>query len=90
MALIFTISRMATFTLPFELRVLAKPNRPLIYLLLFQCPISTLKYFGRNQKGFHAKVAILAVQHTYTRLPKKVGRQWIRFTRHQIPFTLFI
>jgi hypothetical protein len=58
---------MATFTLPFELRALAKSNQPLIYSLLFQCATSTLKDFGRNEKGFHAELAMTAVLHTHTR-----------------------
>ncbi|MFT7672767.1 MAG: hypothetical protein ACI845_001177, partial [Gammaproteobacteria bacterium] len=39
---------MATFTLPFELRGLAKANQKVIYTLLFQSAISTLKDFGVN------------------------------------------
>jgi hypothetical protein len=58
---------MATFTLPFELRALAKSNQTLIYSLLFQCAISTLKDFGHNEKGFHAELAMTAVLHTHTR-----------------------
>ena len=58
---------MATFTLPFELRALASANQSLIYSLLFQCAISTLKDFGRNEKGFHAELAMTAVLHTHTR-----------------------
>ena len=58
---------MATFTLPFELRTLASANQTLIYSLLFQCAISTLKDFGRNEKGFHAELAMTAVLHTHTR-----------------------
>ena len=37
---------MVTFTLPFELRVLAKANQKVIYALMFQCAVSTLKSFG--------------------------------------------
>jgi hypothetical protein len=58
---------MATSTSHFELRALAKSNQTLIYSLLFQCAISTLKDFERNEKGFHAELAMTAVLHTHTR-----------------------
>jgi hypothetical protein len=57
---------MATFTILFELRVLANANQTLIYSLLFQCSISTLKDFGRNEKGFHAELAMTGVLQTHS------------------------
>jgi len=58
---------MATFTLPFELRVLAKANQKVIYALMFHCAVSTLKDFGLNDKTLVAELAMMAVLHTHTR-----------------------
>jgi hypothetical protein len=58
---------MVTFTMPFELRALAKTNQKTIYALLFQCAVSTLKDFGENDKAFGAELAMTAVLHTHTR-----------------------
>jgi hypothetical protein len=58
---------MVTFTLPYELRALAKANQKLIYTLLFQCAVSVLKDFGLNDKALAAELAMTAVLHTHTR-----------------------
>lgn len=58
---------MVTFTIPYELRSLAKAKPSLIYSLLFQCAVSTLKDFGVNEKGFAAELAMTAILHTHTR-----------------------
>jgi hypothetical protein len=58
---------MVTFTLPCELRALAKANQKLIYSLLFQCAVSTLKDFGINEKGLAAELAMTVILHTHTR-----------------------
>lgn len=58
---------MVTFTLPFELRVLAKANQKVIYSKMFECAISTLKDFGLNDKQLAAELAMTAVLHTHTR-----------------------
>jgi len=58
---------LVTFTLPYELRLLAKTNQKTIYSLLFQCAVSTLKDFGQNDKAFAAELAMTAVLHTHTR-----------------------
>ena len=58
---------MVTFTLPAELRGLAKANQKLMYSLLFDCAISTLRSFGRNKEGLAAELAATAVLHTHTR-----------------------
>ena len=58
---------MVTFTLPYELRALAKANQAKIYTLLFQCAVSTLKSFGLNDKALAAELAMTAVLHTHTR-----------------------
>ena len=58
---------MVTFTLPFELRSLAKANQKTVYSLLFQCAVATLKAFGLNDKGLAAELAMTAILHTHTR-----------------------
>ncbi len=58
---------MVTFTLPYELRALAKANPKPLYALLFQCAVSTLKDFGLNDEAFAAELAMTAVLHTHTR-----------------------
>ena len=56
-----------TFTLPCELRALAKANQRTVYALLFDCAVSTVKDFGKNDPTFAAELAMTAVLHTHTR-----------------------
>ena len=58
---------MVTFTLPRELRSLAMAHQKILYSLLFQCAVSTLKTFGFNEPGFAAELAMTGVLHTHTR-----------------------
>ncbi len=58
---------MVTFTLPAELRALAKANQRQLYALLFECAVATLKTFGLNEKGLAAELAMTGVLHTHTR-----------------------
>lgn len=58
---------MVTFTLPYELRVLAWSNQSLVYNLLFACAASTLKDFGLNPNNLGAAIAMTAILHTHTR-----------------------
>ena len=58
---------MVTFTLPFELRALAKANQTVVYALLFQTAVSVLRDFGLNDKSFAAELAMTAVLHTHSR-----------------------
>lgn len=58
---------MVTFTLPYELRALAKANQKQLYSALFECAVATLKDFGRNDKSLAAELAMTAVLHTHTR-----------------------
>ena len=58
---------MATFTLPYELRALARGHQKTIYNLLFACAASTLKDFGLNPKHLGADIGITAVLHTHSR-----------------------
>ncbi len=57
----------ATFTLPLELRALAKAHQKVVYALMFQCAVSTLKDFGLNDKSLAAELAMMAVLHTHSR-----------------------
>jgi hypothetical protein len=56
-----------TFTLPFELRTLAKAHSTTVLPLLMQCAADTLRRFGRNEKGLAADLGMCAVLHTTTR-----------------------
>ncbi len=56
---------MVTFSLPRQLRQLTKANQKVIYSLLFQCAVSTLKSFGLNDKAFAAELAMTAVLHRF-------------------------
>lgn len=58
---------MATFTLPYELRLLAWNHQALVYQLLFACASSTLKDFGLNPKNLGADIGMTAVLHTHNR-----------------------
>lgn len=58
---------MVTFTIPFELRTLARHNQKVFYALLFDCAVSTLRTFGINDKKLGAELAMTAVLHTHSR-----------------------
>lgn len=58
---------MVTFTLPRELRQLAKTHEEIIYPLLFKSAVAILKVFGLNEQGFNAELAMTAILHTHTR-----------------------
>jgi len=58
---------MATFTLAYELRLLAWNNQALVYNLLFSCASSTLKDFGLNPNNLGADIGMTAVLHTHNR-----------------------
>ena len=58
---------LVTFTLPYELRALAKTHRRTVYGLLMQSAVATLKRFGLNKPGFGAELGLCAVLHTHTR-----------------------
>lgn len=58
---------MVTFTLPFELRSLARNNQKAIYSLMFSCAVATLKEFGVNDRAFAADLAMTVILHTHTR-----------------------
>lgn len=58
---------MVTFTLPFELRGLAKNNAALVYRAMFQAASATLKSFGLNDKHFNSTLGMTGVLHTHSR-----------------------
>lgn len=58
---------MATFTLPCELRFLARDHQRLVYDLLFACASSTLRDFGANPKNLGADIGMTVVLHTHNR-----------------------
>jgi hypothetical protein len=58
---------MATFTLPYELRLPAWNHQALVYKLLFACACSTLKDFGLNPRNLGADIGMTAVLHTHNR-----------------------
>ena len=58
---------LVTFTLPYELRALAKAYPKTVYNHLIQCAVATLKTFGLNKRGFEAELGLCAVLHTHTR-----------------------
>jgi hypothetical protein len=58
---------MVTFTLPAQLRQLAKQHPKDVYAALFACAVSTLQDFGRNSKQLSGELGMTAVLHTHTR-----------------------
>ncbi len=58
---------MATFTLPYELRSLAKAHPKIVYAQLMRSATVVLKRFGLNKKGLQAELGLCAVLHTHTR-----------------------
>ena len=58
---------LVSFTLPFELRAVAKANSTTVLALLMQCATDTLRRFGRNEPGLAAELGMCAVLHTHTR-----------------------
>lgn len=58
---------MATFTLPAQLRSLAWRHQRIVYDLLFDCAVSTLKAFGLNPDKLGAELGMTAVLHTHAR-----------------------
>ena len=56
-----------TFTLPYELRLLAFNNQRSVFSLLFLCVSSTLKDFGLNPKNLGAEIGMTMVLHTHSR-----------------------
>ncbi len=58
---------MLTFTLPSQLRSLAKYNQKLAYRLMFECVWEVLQSFSRNDKNLAGDPGMIAVLHTHSR-----------------------
>jgi len=58
---------LVTFTLPYELRALAKAHSTVVLPRLMQCAADTLRGFARNEQGLAADLGMCAVLHTTTR-----------------------
>lgn len=58
---------MLTFTLPAQLRSLARQFPRLLYGMLFECAWDTLQSFSRNDKQLQGEPGAVAVLHTHSR-----------------------
>lgn len=58
---------MVTFTLPAPLRALAWHHQSVVYGLIFECAVSTLRDFGLNPDRLDAELGMTAVLHTHAR-----------------------
>ena len=58
---------MVTFTLPYELRSLARHHQKVIYTMLFDCATRTLKRFANNSTTLTGDPGLTVVLHTQTR-----------------------
>lgn len=58
---------LVTFTLPYELRALARRHPDQIYGMLFACAQSTLATFAGNADKLGGRIGLTAVLHTHTR-----------------------
>ena len=58
---------MITFTLPAQLRSLAKQHPRLLYSMMFDCAWSTLQSFSKNDKRLQGDPGAIAVLHTHSR-----------------------
>ena len=58
---------MVTFTLPYELRAVARQHPVSVYGALFQCARSTLHTFAANDPSLGPELGLTAVLHTHSR-----------------------
>jgi len=58
---------MVTFTLPYELRGLARAHPKTVYALLMRQAVETLKTFAKNDPTMGSALGLCAVLHTHTR-----------------------
>ncbi len=58
---------MITFTLPAQLRPLARDHQKHVYHLMFDCVWETLQSFSRNDKQLSGDPGVIAVLHTHSR-----------------------
>jgi hypothetical protein len=52
---------MVTFTLPFQLRSLVFQHQKVLYALLFDCAVTTLKDFAKNSKALGGDMGMTEV-----------------------------
>lgn len=79
---------LVTFTLPTELRALAKRHPRTVYDLLMRCAVDTLRRFGRNKDGLEAELGLCAVLPAHPHAPPGLsspcpyrGARWWRSSR---------
>lgn len=58
---------MVTFTIPFELRSLAKQHQSTFYSAMFSAATATLKQFALNDKALGCELGMTGVLHTHSR-----------------------
>ncbi|BCE00892.1 IS91 family transposase [Marinicellulosiphila megalodicopiae] len=58
---------MVTFTLPFELRMLAKQKSKEIYTILMRQAVATVQTFAKNDQHLSGQLGVTAVLHTHSR-----------------------
>ena len=58
---------MNTFTLPAQLRPLARQHSRLLYSMMFDCAWATLQSFSKNDKQLRGDTGAIAVLHTHSR-----------------------
>ncbi len=58
---------MLTFTLPAQLRALARCHQKLVYRLMFDCVWESLQSFSRNDKKLRGDPGMIAVLHSHAR-----------------------
>lgn len=58
---------MLTFTLPAQLRALARCHQKIVYRLMFDCVWETLQSFSRKDKKLRGDPGMIAVLHTHSR-----------------------
>jgi hypothetical protein len=58
---------MVTFTLPHELRAVARSHQKIVYTILFRASSQALKKLARDPRFLGAQIGMVAVLHTWTR-----------------------
>jgi hypothetical protein len=58
---------MVTFTIPYQLRSLAKKHQAEFYSLMFKCAANTLKQFAANDRHLGGDIGMTGVLHTHSR-----------------------
>jgi hypothetical protein len=61
---------MVTFTIPFQLRELFFYHQKVLYNVLFDCAVSTLKGFAKDSQRLGGDLGLTAVLHTHSRALK--------------------